>query len=285
MNFRVEILHEDGSLETFAPERPVVTLGRSLEADVSIPDSRDLEPEHLKLKPMPRACTVEVGPEARTPVLIGARVVQTEDVPWGSELKIGSVRVRLLRERESRGLSLVSWAVVALVPVAGVFVYLWAMSRDDIEIELESHLDPPPIVGPISACRVPNERALREAQRNASAAEARSDRYPFAPEDGVAGVELYGRAAACFRAAGGESEAHQAELRRDELSKRLQEDYTTYQLSLARAIETEQLDDALAAAIVLYRYVSHTNGEYRSWVATTIQKLRLKLEQESQEGT
>lgn len=285
MNFRVEILHEDGSIETFAPERPIVTIGRSLEADVSIPDARDLEPEHVRLKPTPRTCGVEVASAARTPVLVAGRPIQTGDVPWGGELKIGSLRVRLLREKESRGLSLVSWALVALVPVGGVLVYFWAMTRDTIELELESHLDPPPIVSAEATCRVADDRALREAQRSAAAAEARSDRYPFAPEDGVAAVDLYGRAAACFHAAGAEDDATQAEARRAELAEKLQEDYTTYQLSLARAIETERHDDALAAAIVLYRYVSHTNGDYERWVATTIQKLRLKLEQEEKEGS
>jgi hypothetical protein len=278
--FRVEVFHEDGSIESFDLDAEDAIIGRSLEAHVSIPDARDLEPEHIRLRPQARSVIVEVLPTARVPVLVNGEILQSGEIPWTSELKVGSLRIRLLARQESRGMSIVSWIIVLLIPVAGVLVFLWS-TRTGIEIELHSDLDPPAILQINAECPTEGESALAHAGRLMQAAEARTDRYPFSPDDGIHAVTLYGQAAACFEGGGDSATSGEARQRQNVLARRIQEDYRTNVLSLERAIETGRHREALTVAVVLYRYVKHTNGEYEEWVAGVIQKLALKIDRES----
>lgn len=282
MKVLVEIVHADGSIETFPVNRETATLGRSLEADISIPDARDLEPQHIRLRPEPAGCNVDVLDSARTPVLVAGKAFYAGRLPWGAELVVGDLRVRILSGESKSAIGLSTILSLALLIGAGVFLYVF-MTGGGIELDLRSNRDAPPILPGDVTCPFQGERALRRAEHLVESAEAKSDRYPFDPQDGIAAVELYGYAIACFRAAGEREGERRTTARAAVLRERVQEDYTTHRLGLERALETEELEDALREAITLYRYVSHTDTDYERWLVAMIQKLELRVQEEEED--
>src|SRR5688572_8588815 len=114
MSAQVEILHGDGSIETHSIEGPA-TIGRALEADIPIPDARDLAPEHLQLFPEPDGVRVELKDQAAAPAYVGGKVFQGGRLPWGAELSVGGLRFRVLPKKHSRGAGLGSiFALIAI---------------------------------------------------------------------------------------------------------------------------------------------------------------------------
>ena len=84
MESRIEVVYADGSSESFLLEKEQVILGRSVEADIAIPDARELEPQHLMLKAQLDGCWVAVAQGAQTPSIVSGREFQSGVLPSDS---------------------------------------------------------------------------------------------------------------------------------------------------------------------------------------------------------
>ena len=88
MDAWIEIVREDGTLERLRLEGEQVTVGRSPGAGVPIPDSRDLDPEHLMIAPRSDGCWVAVTKGASAPVRVRGEPFDHGMLAWGTEMEV-----------------------------------------------------------------------------------------------------------------------------------------------------------------------------------------------------
>lgn len=281
----VEITRPDGTMERHRIEGEQVTVGRSPTAGIPLVNADDLEPEHLLVAPRPDGCWVSVA-EGASPATSRGRAVRAEVVPWGTELTVGSVELRVTdRPTPTRRASTggVSWPVIIAafigLPLAG-----WLLLSDPVtEVPLEAGVPPPELFAAEASCDQGGSSALHLAREAAEAASHRSERYPFDAQDGVAAVKLWGEAGACYDAAGRADDARRVERERRAMAQRLEEDYRTHRLRLERALEKERWDDALRESRALLSLTDHLQGDaYVTWL--TLLERRLQLIVDSRVG-
>jgi hypothetical protein len=286
MDPHVEVIHPDGTAESFRLSGERVVLGRSPTAGIPLLDARDLEPEHLLLDPRADGCFVAQSRSAAAPLVSGGNPLTAGVVPWGTELAVGSLRLLLHRTapRSDRG----TLRSRLLLGAAALAVGLWAwpvLFPGRVQIQEEAGVPAPPLFDPApDACPVRGvDRAQVRAEDRLQAADAKRERYPFEAQDGVDGVRLYGEAAACFRAGEDPARAEAAERTAAALALHIEEDYRAHRLRLERALELERYDDALFEVQSLRALLEHRDDPYTGWLAIVERQLLLALEPEEED--
>lgn len=121
------------------------------------------------------------------------------------------------------------------------------------------------------------ERASDEASARASELESRAHakmvRYPFAPEVGVATLDLLVEAAACRERAGDAAGASGIHAVRTRWLATLDADYRDHRLRLERARRTKRYADALFEAMTLSTLLTDRQGDYTAWLRRLIFEL------------
>ncbi|MCA9603622.1 MAG: FHA domain-containing protein [Polyangiales bacterium] len=282
MDPRIEVVYADGTSESFVLEKEEVVLGRSLEADISIPDARELEPQHLMLKRQQGGCWVAAAQGAQTPTLVSAKPFQSGQLPWGSELQIGPLVIVLTGEEATAKRSNIGIWVLALVVLGTLFgIYVWKESRGQF-VGPSTPRNYPNIMPSPVPCSVEAQVSESRGKTALDAALAKSDRYPFDPQDGIEAIRLYTEAAACLTIANNTALAARAVREGQAMQNRVMEDYRTKRLSLDLVMDrlrsnpddTDALQEATRELNALYRLVEHTNTDYKAelqqvatWVA------------------
>lgn len=279
----VEITRPDGTMERHRIEGDQVTVGRSPTAGIPLVNADELEPEHLLVAPRPDGCWISVA-EGASPALARGRAVTAEVVPWGTELRVGTVELRVTDRptatRRAAGTG-VSWPVLIAafigLPLAG-----WLLLSDPVtDVPLDAGAPPPELFGRTIECEETGRTALHGARQAAEAASHRSERYPFDAQDGVVAVELWKEAAACFDSAGRAADARRVQREADVLAQRIEEDYRTHRLRLERSLEQQRWADALRETRALSAITEHLSGDaYVTWL--TLLERRLQLIVDSQ---
>lgn len=281
MEAYVEIIREDGSLERTRVEGEQITVGRSATAGIALPDARDLEAEHLLIAPRGDGCWVAVAQGAKIGAKVGGQPFQHGMVAWGAEIEIGNLRIRLTDkppQDQKKGGQQVS-PVVMIGAVVAVLVVLWSLSGDTgTSLETEAPEAYVLFQDPI-ACPVSGALAQHRADEDASAALARSERYPFDPSDGVESVRLYRTAQACYASLSMAPAAADMEREANYMQNRIEEDYRTHRVRLERALQHETYDDALLEARSILALVREVGGEhpYVVWLTRLERQLALEL--------
>ena len=249
MEAYVEVIREDGTLERTRIEGEQITVGRSPTAGVPLPDARDLEPEHLLIAPRGEGCWVAIAQGSKVQAKVRGQPFQHGMVAWGSEIEIGGLRFRVTdkppQEQGGKAASSAS-PLVIIAGVLGAVVVIWSLQgEENAGLETEAP-EPYPLFAEAQACPVADPmQALARAASAAEAALAKSERYPFDPGDGLDSVILYDTAYACYTAQHATAPASEMQRERDYMHHRIQEDYDTHRLRMARALELERYDDAL----------------------------------------
>jgi len=278
---QVEVVLEDGSSRRVRVGSAPVVVGSGSSADVALPSHPDVLPEHARLEAREEGCAAQ--PAAGATVLVSGQPWAGGVVPWGSELTVGPSSLRLER-RETRAPSEQSQVspvvlIAALVTVAAV----WMLLSDGAEpVGASPPVEPPTLFDATTTCPEGSGPTRHRADLDAHAASAKSERYPFAPQDGVRAVVLYRQAARCYEAAGDSGRAGELDDRAAELADRVDEDYRTARFRLERALEQERLADALAETRQLRALLSHRSGPYVEWLGELERRLELA---QSREGT
>jgi hypothetical protein len=282
MTPHLEIVQSDGSSERYplgGSEHIIV--GRQPREGIALPHAGELELEHLRLTPRPGGCWVGVAGGVRTPLLVGGEPFAGGLVPWGSSLQLGSLWLRLTDElpEGARGRRVGGVGLLAALAMVGAAAWLIVPPGAGQGTELGAV--PPPALFPAALPACPEAEAGAAAARArevAEAALAKAERYPFASQDGVRAVELYGVAAGCFTAGGKRSEAERVARERTALARRLEEDYRTHRLKLERAIEYGRTREALVESRELLALVAHLDHPYTHWLRAVERRLSLKTE-------
>ena len=286
----VEIIHPNGAKERHSLARERVVLGRQPREGIPIPYAMELEFEHLLLVPRKDGCWLSIAEGARTPALVNGQRLDNGLVAWGSEVNLGPLWFKVVDEpnaRASGGMPVPGAAPpqktslttvllsAALLAFAG---WLFLSPEDDGLPGMTSVAPPPLFAAPPSCPEKDPPSAGGRAREAADAALAKSQRYPFAAQDGVGAVELYAMAAACFTVAGKDGDADQVRQAGAILEERIQEDYRTHRLKLERAIQYKRTRQALIETQKLLDLVRHLNHPYTTWLRNMERHLLLKTE-------
>ncbi|MEM9189036.1 MAG: hypothetical protein AAGF12_07660 [Myxococcota bacterium] len=272
----VEVCFPDGSVEVY-PLGTAAVVGRALHAEVSIPDARELHPEHVRLEPRRAGCAVVSAAHAQ--VVVAGQPFTSGELPWGAEVELPGIRLRLVEPTNEGGTAMGVFLSILLLMALGVAGWAW-LTQERIVLDLSHNLDAPPILSGEGSCPRSGERARSEGVRLLEAAEAKSDRYAFSPQDGIVAAQFYRQAQACFEDATDAATAQLAARRGAGLEKRIEDDYRTHRIRLERALMDGRKREALAEALHVHRFVQHTEDEYFRWLTSLIQKLGLAIEEE-----
>lgn len=281
----VEILHADGTAERHTLDGDLV-VGRQPRSGVAIPYASELEAEHVLLSPRDEGCWLGPAEWARTPVVVNGQRFSGGLVPWGTDVNIGSVWLRVGWDREALATaaaapegdkSSVSTPTLLLsIAMVGAAGWLF-LSEGDPGLPGMTTAQPPTLFSEAPSC--PEESpsaALPRAREAADAAFAKSERYPFAAQDGIDAVNLYALAGSCFDAAGRDADAERMRTQRSTLEARIEEDYRTHRLKLERALQYRRTRQALIETRELLALVRHLDDPYTTWLSTMERHLLLK---------
>lgn len=279
----LEIIREDGTLERQRLEGERITVGRSPAAGIPIPDARQLDPEHLMLAPRADGCWVAVAQGASVPVHVRGEPFQHGMVTWNSEIVIGGLKLRITdaipKEQKAGGDKPVSTPVLIAFFVIIPFVGWMLLSDPDVGIDLTPASAPPPLFDEVTQCTTAGGTARHHADRDAEAAIAKAERYPFAAQDGVQAVRLYRRAQACYAAINAATEAQVMSREAEVLERRIDEDQRTHRLRLDRALRQGRLPDALVETRALIEIYRHREGDaYVAWLHQLARQLQLAID-------
>lgn len=284
MDCWIEIIREDGTLERQALDESRVTVGRSPTAGIPIPDARDLEPEHLMVAPRADGCWVAVAQGAQAPVLVRGQPFDHGMLAWGTELQVGNLKLRvtdtLPKEKKVGDEKAVSLPTIlgaaVLIPLVG-----WLLLSDDgTGLETSTSAAPPALFDDRVECpRTGAASARNRADADAEAALAKSERYPFSAQDGVASVGLFMRAQSCYSSIGASAEASAMEQEAELMRRQVQEDYRHHQLRQARALEQSRMPEALFETRALIELTRHRNEDtYVVWLTQLARQLQLRID-------
>jgi hypothetical protein len=287
----VEIIHPNGAKERHSLARERVVLGRQPREGIPIPYAMELEYEHLLLVPRRDGCWLSIAEGARTPALVNGQRLDNGLVAWGSEINLGPLWFKVVDEPSPRASgsipapgaaapgSKVSLSTVLVSASLIAFAGWLFLTPEDDGIPGMTSVAPPPLFAAPPACPEKDAAAAApRAQEAADAALAKSQRYPFAAQDGVGAVELYNLAASCFTVAGKDGDADQARQAGAALEERIQEDYRTHRLKLERAIQYKRTRQALIETQKLLDLVRHLDHPYTTWLRNMERHLQLKVE-------
>ena len=283
MDCWLEIIREDGTLERQRIEGERITLGRSPAAGIPIPDARDLEPEHLMIAPRADGCWVAVAQGARVPAIVRGQPFEHGMVAWGTEIEVASLKLRITdklpKEKKAGDEKPVSAPVLiaffVIVPLVGWML----LGEGDAGIDATPAAPPPEIFAASVPCPTTGGPARHRADEDAEAAIAKSERYPFASQDGVEAVNLYMRSVSCYRAIGAEREARLMEREGNLMRRRIEEDYRHHRLRLERSLEHGRLPDALLETRALIELLRHQGDDpYITWLRQLARQLQLHID-------
>jgi len=277
MDAYVEVVYEDGRKDRFPIEGAQVTLGKSGTAGISLPTSGELELEHLLIAPRGKeGCWVSTSQGARTPTKLKGKVFDSGMVGWGSELIIGTVRIKLTNKKPSKGGEDGPSKVVLLGGVAIVAVVLFMILEPGQEMVPSGEgIEPPDLFTALpTTCEEVDADAA--AQRLEYAAHSRGDRYSYDPQDGVMAVMLYAQAKACYEEAGEGDQAEVMDEARQTMQEKVNADFAAIRLRLHHALSVEDWEAAEREAEALDALTSELSEDdpYTAWLDQLLRIVR-----------
>lgn len=265
MDAFVEIIRPDGSAERHRIEGERSTIGRSPAAGITLTGFDQLEAEHLMVAPRADGCWVAVAQNAKTPAMVRGAAFSSGLVPWGTEIEVGNLKLKVTDALPATKKAQKTSSPVMLLGVVAVGLAGWLLLSDDSSGLPDIPTSAPPSLFPAQvACPAQGPAALVTAQHDAEDAEAKSERYVFASQDGVQAVRLYMESAACFAAAGYSQDALRVTADKNALAQRVDGDYRAHRLRLEQALQYARFDDALLETRALRALTHHLDPEDRA---------------------
>jgi hypothetical protein len=247
------------------------SIGSASHCDVRLP-MEAAGPEHVRASLS--------GGQLRFEALLATPPVTLDGVPLapgsaatGVELRFGQLllRTRALSAatpaaRGSRPSPRSSWLLGASACALLALFALALLRRGppgepplDEQLELFSQLSP-------SCPRREPRQALAFAQQQQDLAETNQERMPFVVDEGVAAVDAFEMAAACFRAGGVASLAEQAAAAAQRLQRELEDDFRARRLRLSRMLLVEDRELARVDVAWLRALLRGRSNTYVSWL-------------------
>jgi hypothetical protein len=194
--------------------------------------------------------------------MYAGKVFDNGIIPWGSEIDIGSVTVRISRPSAGGRVSLGRIALMGSLAVAAGYLFLAGDSD-----ELPRPTAPPPELFDAMAGTCPEaQRAQARALEALAGADARESRYAYDRVEGIAAVAQLRVAELCASRAGNARLTEQARALRTSLERRIAGDFRALRISLERAIDRGDLVTIATSARPLRRLLAHRPGPYVYWL-------------------
>ena len=285
MDAFVEIINPDGTQERFPIEGNQATLGKSGSAQISCPTAQELELEHLLLVPRGNeGCWVSTTQDALTPTLLKGKPFDSGMVRWGSELRIGELRIRITDEREGSESKKVSPVVlIATIAMVG-FALITFLNKSSSALPSGAGIEPPALFDEtVPSC--PDGDDEENAHSAEYRAHSRGDRFRYDLRDGVAAIGLYHEAEVCYLQAEENGKARSMRAHREKLKGDIDAEYAARRLRLHHALQTENWENALVESRALLSITDHINQEheYVVWLGRTERIVKAKWERQEEE--
>ena len=281
----IDVILANGEKKHHKLSNERVTLGRSADADISLPEAAELEPLHLLFMPRSDGCWVSSAKDCLTPAMIDGKIFDNGLLQVGTEIDIGSVTVAFTKELKAE-VDKASRARKMFIVLAAVGVLGWqAYSKTSRNTGLPLLTDePPPSLFGVSTAPCPDSQfgPQEEGLRLSEIANAKMERYHYDVQDGIQAVVILDVAITCF------SKSNDAVLRdrlknvRANFSANLEDEYARMRLGLEQALKTKNVNEALNNAISLNELLAHTDPEnlYMKWLNKAYRKLTIKKEKD-----
>jgi hypothetical protein len=164
--------------------------------------------------------------------------------------------------------------IILLAPVVMGFAMWMLFSEEDADAALNAP-SPPELFSDHVDCNAQGSPAHHHGERREQTALASSERYPFAPGEGVRAVVAYSEAAACYAASNDALGARRAREHAAELQTRTIQDYRSARLRLDHALREQSYGDALEETELLLSLLQGRNDPYVEWLTNLERQLRL----------
>ena len=255
-----------------------LAVGTGSDADLRVPTSTGLAGVHFWVTANDAGVTVEIVESIPVGLHFEGKEGRSIVVPWGSEVFVGNTRMAFLEGStsiSSKGTTLLL-ASALILGVAGIGMYKFS----SIGLPSEPSSDAPVLnySGDIQCPDGVAADAEHAARENERAAQAKQQRFPFDPRDGVEAVDNLRISEACYQAAGRADEASRTHADTERWSHWVNSEYSTVRLRLKYDLEHEQFADALRRIDEIRTFLgSHGGGEYGQWLAQTRETLLRRL--------
>jgi hypothetical protein len=134
-----------------------------------------------------------------------------------------------------------------------------------------------PQTGPATCPQPPGAAAAAFAGEQMLLADGKRERAPFYFHDGVAAVDLFERAAACFAAGGDAEAARDAGTAAERLRRKMSEDFHVHRVRLERALAPDDHEGARTELGLLLNQLQGRSDEYVTYLASLDRRLELKF--------
>jgi hypothetical protein len=237
---------------------------------VPVPHAQELADEHLIVSLVRDRFHVALATSARLEPMLKGKPFKQSELPFGTEITLGSLAIRFTGEAKRATVSPV--IVLASLALAGLMI--WALMDDDSGPALKSSLpQAPALFEADKPCPFGGGQALASGLELEQAAMAHAERYNFDPRDGLSAVSSYRAAAACYTGGGDAASATRAQAKAQSWQTRLESRYQGHQLRLRLALDRGKNDHALSEVRQLKRLLRGKNSEYVSWLTMAERRL------------
>jgi hypothetical protein len=267
-------------------ERAVVGSGAHCEVRLQ---PEEAEAEHLTLAVDGDGVRAEVRAR-KSRVLMRGLPFEGGIVAPSDELEIGKLFVSVSplggmntglaakdrKQRRESGSPLVYALGAVGFPLGFYLLFAAAPEAQDLPRSLEA----PPLFAaekPATCTDAEMGSAVVLGQKVLLEAESERERAPFSPEDGIAGVASFERAAACFARGGEPARAAAATSAAAALKTTLGEEFHVHQVRLERALTTRRYEDARTEVQLLLSFVGRQDTDYTRVLANLGRQIELKF--------
>lgn len=237
---------------------------------IAVAHARELADEHLIVALVRDRFHVALATGARLEPTLDGKPFKQAEVPFGTEIGLGNLAIRFTGESKRAAIS----PVILIAGLAVLGLAAWSMLRGNAQPALKGSLpQAPPLFDAGKPCPYTGAQALAQASESEQAAMAHGERYNFDPRDGIAAVEAYRAAAACYTTGGDTTSATRAGNNGKHWQARVESRYQGHQLRLRLALDRGRNDHALSEVRSLKRLLRGKNDDYVSWLTMAERRL------------
>jgi len=273
MTVVVEIGFPDGTKQTTSCEGASIVVGTGADADVNVPGVLELAPSHLLLVPRGAGCWISTARGAIVQPVYQSKPFENGMVPFGAELDLGSITVKVLRPATLRRGARAKLLFVA-APLALAIGFL---VNENTGLP-RTTAEPPSIFEDMAVvCREP-ARAGAHAQELIFLADSMEIRYAYDPLEGLRAIARYKEAESCAEAVGDRALVAEAQRRHRQLEQKIDGDFRSLRVRLDQARLKQNAAELYTAAHAMRTYLTFRPGAYRDWLAAVERHVSTQME-------
>jgi hypothetical protein len=278
---RFEIRYADGRKEVMVVDGDRALIGSGAHCDVRLPLDQSAS-EHVSVEIIGGTVRLETKafePPATVNGMPFTSMPITGDVP----LKIGTSRI-FISQGEGEGGPVVqkkaeqTSPLMKVLAIAALFAGAFVLMADDESTAPPAPAQAPDLFPPSSTTcpQVAPDQANSFASEKFDIAEGKRERSPFAPKDGLQAVQLYELARVCFKLAGNQARAQDADTAAQQLRASITQDFRARRVRLDHMLSVGDYELAKNDVKVLRSLTEAKGGQYSEWLARQAQFLKQK---------